>query len=83
MLAGTLAPHAGTILINGIDLKEQPLEARKQIGYLPETPPLYRDMTIREYLNYCGKLHGLKGKRLKHALNWRLMTASLVAYKSA
>lgn len=68
MLAGTLAPHAGTILIDGIDLKEQPLLARQQIGYLPETPPLYRDMTIREYLNYCGKLHGLKGKTLSEAV---------------
>ena len=65
MLSGTLAPHAGTILINGIDLKERPTEARSHIGYLPETPPLYKDMTIREYLNYCGKLHGLKGKPLK------------------
>jgi len=68
MLAGTLASHAGTIRINGIDLKEQPLEARKHIGYLPETPPLYRDMTILEYLNYCGKLHNLKGKQLADAV---------------
>ncbi len=68
ILAGTLAPHDGTILIDGIDLKEQPLLARSKIGYLPETPPLYRDMTIREYLNYCGKLHGLKGTSLKEAV---------------
>jgi ABC-2 type transport system ATP-binding protein len=68
MLAGTLASHAGTILIDGIDLKEQPLLARKKIGYLPETPPLYRDMTIREYLSYCGKLHSLKGKQLSDAV---------------
>ena len=68
MLSGTLAPHAGTVFINGVDLKEQPLQARKQIGYLPETPPLYRDMTIREYLNYCGKLHSLKGKVLTEAV---------------
>ena len=65
MLSGTLAPHAGTIRINGVDLKEQPTDARRHIGYLPETPPLYKDMTIREYLNYCGKLHGLKGQQLK------------------
>ena len=69
MLAGTLAPHAGSIQINSIDLKEQPIEARKQIGYLPETPPLYRDMTIREFLTYCGKLHGLKGQPLATAVD--------------
>jgi len=68
MLAGTLAPHAGTIFINDIDLKEQPIKARNQIGYLPETPPLYRDMTIREYLTYCGKLHSLRGKALADAI---------------
>ena len=77
MLAGTLAPHAGSILINNIDLKEQPIEARKQIGYLPETPPLYRDMTIREYLTYCGKLHELRGKALSDAVELAIENCEL------
>ena len=77
MIAGTLAPHAGTVLINGIDLKEQPLEARSQIGYLPETPPLYRDMTILEYLNYCGKLHKLKGNALTKAVEQSIENCEL------
>ena len=77
MLAGALAPHAGTILINDIDLKEQPIEARKQIGYLPETPPLYRDMTIREYLTYCGKLHSLRGKTLADAVELAIENCEL------
>lgn len=69
MITGTLAPHAGKILINGINLKEYPLDARKHIGYLPENPPLYRDMTTQEYLNYCGTLHGLRGTRLRNAVS--------------
>lgn len=77
MLAGTLAPHAGTIRINNIDLRERPIEARQQIGYLPETPPLYRDMTIREYLIYCGKLHGLKGKALTDAVELAIENCEL------
>lgn len=77
MIAGTLAPHAGTVLINGIDLKEQPLQARGLIGYLPETPPLYRDMTILEYLNYCGKLHKLKGKALTKAVEQSIENCEL------
>ena len=77
MIAGTLAPHAGTILINGVDLKEQPLQARSQIGYLPETPPLYRDMTILEYLNYCGKLHKLKGNALTKAVEQSIENCEL------
>lgn len=77
MLSGTLAPHAGAIRINNIDLKEQPLEARKQIGYLPETPPLYRDMTIREYLVFCGNLHGLRGKALTDAVELSIENCEL------
>ena len=77
MLAGTLAPHAGTIRINNIDLKEQPLQARSLIGYLPETPPLYRDMTILEYLNYCGKLHKLTGKALTKAVEQSIENCEL------
>lgn len=69
MLTGTLAPHAGNILIDGIDLKEQALDARKKIGYLPENPPLYRDMTTWEYLMYCGRLHNLRGTELRNAVS--------------
>ena len=77
MLTGTLAPHAGKILINGVDLKEQALDARKQIGYLPENPPLYRDMTAWEYLSYCGKLHGLRGTELRNAISWSVDSCDL------
>lgn len=77
MLTGTLAPHAGKIFINGIDLKEQALAARKHIGYLPENPPLYRDMTIREYLVYCGKLHHLRGTELRNAVSWAIDSCDL------
>lgn len=81
MLTGTLATHAGDIQINGIDLKEQPLQARKQIGYLPENPPLYRDMTIQEYLKYCAKLHGLSGTELKTAVDWAIERCDLETMK--
>ena len=77
MLTGTLAPHAGKILINGIDLKEQALDARKQIGYLPENPPLYRDMTTWEYLIYCGKLHNLRGTELRNSVSWAIDSCDL------
>ena len=77
MLTGTLAPHAGTILINGIDLKEQALDAKKLIGYLPENPPLYRDMTTWEYLSYCGKLHELRNTELRNAVSWAIDSCDL------
>ncbi|PID45242.1 MAG: multidrug ABC transporter ATP-binding protein [Proteobacteria bacterium] len=77
MISGTLAPHAGSVFIDGIDLKEYPLLAKQHIGYLPENPPLYRDMTTQEYLNYCGKLHGLRGAELKNAINWAIDSCDL------
>ena len=59
MLAGVLAPDAGRIVINGIDLLDQPRQARQAIGYLPEQPPLYRELTGDEQLYYSARLHGL------------------------
>jgi gliding motility-associated transport system ATP-binding protein len=56
MLTGTLAPSAGRVLINGIDLLENPKAAKAQIGYLPENPPVYRELTVDEYLTYCARL---------------------------
>ncbi len=67
MLCGNLAPSAGQIRINGIDLLDSPKEAKRHLGYLPETPPLYRELTVDEYLDYCGRLHGLRGGRLSPA----------------
>jgi ABC-2 type transport system ATP-binding protein len=59
MLTGNLAPSQGEIQINGIDLLEQPRLAKRHIGYLPERPPVYSDMTVDEYLHYCAKLHDI------------------------
>lgn len=59
ILSGNLAPSEGEILINGFDLLDQPQKAKASIGYLPELPPLYKEMTVDEYLIYCAKLHGI------------------------
>src|SRR3954470_17331509 len=57
MLTGNLAPSSGEVDICGIDLIEQPTKAKSRIGYLPEKPPLYRDLTVDEYLSLSLKLH--------------------------
>jgi ABC-2 type transport system ATP-binding protein len=54
-----LPPTAGTANVAGFDVLEQPLEVKKRIGYLPETPPLYPDMEVAEYLTFVGRLKGL------------------------
>jgi len=59
MLTGNLAPSAGRITINGIDLLDQAKQAKQHIGYLPEQPPVYRELTVDEYLHFCARLHRL------------------------
>lgn len=56
MITGYLAPTEGQIVINGHDILEEPEEAKRCIGYLPDQPPLYLDMTVTEYLNFCARL---------------------------
>ncbi len=59
MLAGSLGPTRGRVRIAGYDLGERPFEAKRLIGYMPEAPPLYPEMTAREYLNFRADLRGL------------------------
>lgn len=67
MLCGNLAPSHGSIDICGIDLLEQPKQAKAQIGYLPETPPLYRELTVNEYLTYCAKINRIPKNKIIRA----------------
>jgi len=59
-----LPPTEGSANVAGFDVLEQPLEVKKRIGYLPETPPLYPEMEVSEYLTFVGKLKGLSGPNL-------------------
>lgn len=59
-----MPPTSGTARVAGFDVLEQPLEVKKRIGYLPETPPLYPEMEVEEYLTFVGRLKGLGGKDL-------------------
>ncbi len=64
ILAGCSGADQGTIKINDYDITEQPILAKKQIGYLPDEPPLYPEMKVTEYIKFGGQLKGLKGKKL-------------------
>jgi ABC-2 type transport system ATP-binding protein len=57
MLTGNLAPSRGSVSICGVDLLEHPVRAKRALGYLPESPPLYRDLTVDQYLHLAAKLH--------------------------
>jgi len=65
-----LPPSAGTAKVAGFDVLEQPLEVKKRIGYLPETPPIYPEMETTEYLKFVGKLKGLRGADLQKRVDY-------------
>ncbi|MBX3641048.1 MAG: ATP-binding cassette domain-containing protein [Nitrosomonas sp.] len=68
MLTGNLAPSSGSIEICGIDLLDNPKSAKAHLGYLPEIPPLYMDMTVDEFLGFVAQLHHIDKKRIVHAI---------------
>ena len=70
MLTCFLPPSAGTATVAGFDVLEQPLEVKKRIGYLPESPPLYPEMDTLEYLKFVGKLKGLSGAELEKRIEY-------------
>jgi ABC-2 type transport system ATP-binding protein len=70
MLTCFLPPTAGTATVAGFDVLEEPMEVKKRIGYLPETPPLYPEMMTGEYLAFVGSLKGLRGAELKQRIDY-------------
>ncbi|MBL0164483.1 MAG: ABC transporter ATP-binding protein [Xanthomonadales bacterium] len=59
MISGMLAPSSGRVTLGGLDLYANPERARRDIGYLPEEPPLYGELNVEEYLRFCARLHGI------------------------
>src|SRR3970040_859039 len=67
IISGNLAPSGGRVAINGHDLLEDPRAAKSQIGYLPAQPPLYRELTVDEYLDYCAALNRIPRAQRRRA----------------
>lgn len=68
MLSGNLAPSEGEIIINGYDLLSSPKQAKTHIGYLPEQPPLYKELTVKEFLLFCAKINTIPASQIKAAV---------------
>lgn len=69
VITGNLAPSAGSVSINGVDILDRPREAKSSLGYLPEQPPLYREFTVDEYLRYCARLNRLPRQKVAAAVD--------------
>lgn len=69
IVTGYLAPTSGKIFVDGLDISEKSIEARRKIGFLPELPPLYGDMTVKEYLSFIAELKGVPQNKKKQQLD--------------
>jgi len=77
MLSSELLPTAGRVLIDGIDLAEEPDLVRARIGYLPDRPPLYGEMRVREFLEFAGRLRGMASSGIDRRIDEVLQLTSL------
>ena len=69
IICGVLKQTEGNVFIDGIDLRENPVEAKKNVGFLPQKAPLHLDFTVDEYLTYCADLHMVDKKQIKAAVD--------------
>ena len=82
MITGYIASTEGDILIDGHNILEEPEEAKKRIGYLPEIPPLYQDMTVREYLEFAAELKSIPKEKKKSNIEEVMSTTKIEDVKN-
>ena len=83
IITGFLPPTEGTATVAGYDIVNESLDARRHIGYLPETVPLYTEMTVREYLDYMGKIRGMESARIRTRIDDVVSICHLEDYYSS
>ena len=77
VLTGFLPPSGGEVRVGGFDVKQDPVECKKLIGYLPENAPCYSDMTVTGFLRFCGEARRLRGAALREAVDRAVATCFL------
>jgi ABC-2 type transport system ATP-binding protein len=77
IITGFTPPTSGTVKVEGFDILDEAHEVRKRIGYLPETPPLYSDMTVTSYLEFVGRIKGLTRAALPDAVDRAMQRCGL------
>ena len=83
MITGFMPPTSGELSVGGNDIVTQSIEARRKIGYLPETVPLYTDMTVYSYIEYMGLLRGLNKKNIKSKVDNVIEICKLEDYRNS
>ncbi|MFK5985047.1 MAG: ABC transporter ATP-binding protein [Pseudomonadota bacterium] len=80
LLTANLSSQSGCIKIAGYDLQKQAQQAKQKIGYLADTPPLYKDLRVNEYLIFCARLHNVSAKDINKALDYVKQRCGLMEY---
>lgn len=81
IICGVLKQSKGEVFINGINLKENPVEAKRNIGFMPQKLPLYQDFTVEEYLTYCADLRMVEKKQVKKAVQEALERCGVAHFR--
>lgn len=68
IMCGVLSQTEGNVYIQGVDIREDPVEAKKHLGFLPQVPPLHPELTVEEYLQYCADLRYIPDSEVKKAV---------------
>ena len=77
VITGNLKPDNGNVKICGIDIVTKPIQAKNHLGYLPDTPPLYRELNVNEYLDFAARIQGVEKRRIKQSINEVVDTCGL------
>lgn len=77
IITGFMAATEGSVSVAGFDVFEEPIEVKKRIGYLPETPPVYGDMRVEEYLTFVAKLKGVESAKIKSQVDMAIQKTDL------
>ena len=77
IVTGFLPPSSGSAAVGEFDVEDQPVESKRLVGYLPENAPCYSDMTVAGFLKFCGEARGLRGTKLKGAVDRAIATCFL------
>ncbi|MSQ26142.1 MAG: ATP-binding cassette domain-containing protein [Dehalococcoidia bacterium] len=80
IITGFMPPSAGTVRVAGYDIQTHSIEARRQVGYLPETTPLYTDISVRDYLDFMGGLRGMAPARRRTRIDYVIQRMRLEEY---
>ena len=82
ILCGVLRQTKGDVFINGVNTREHPIEAKKHIGFMPQQPPLYNDMTVEEYLSYTADLRHIPQREVKEAVERVLSLCDITRFRN-